>query len=164
MTVSEQIVNVMIMTISGIFIGAVIDLFRTVIGEMSPKSFFRKFPNGIELIIWALLGACTFIIIFYIKGGEWRLIDPLAQIFGIYLYETIFQPLFRLIGRVIFILFINPFLLFIKLIGIVIRSIFRLIRNIILIFLSPFLWIYARFIKKHVHKTFSKTRKIIFKN
>lgn len=164
MTVSEQIVNVVIMTISGIFIGAVIDLLRTVLGKMSPKSLFHKIPNGIELFVWALMGVCTFIIIFNIKGGEWRLIDPLSQILGIYLYETIFQPLFRLIGRIIFILFINPFFLFIKLIGIVIRSIFKLLGSIILILLSPFIWFYAKFIRKYVHKTFTKTWKNIFKN
>lgn len=164
MTVNDQLINVMIMAISGIFIGSIIDFIRTMLGEMSPKSFFRKFANGIELFVWALLGVCTFIILFFIKGGEWRLIDPLAQICGIFLYETFFQRVFRLLGRIVFILIIKPFFLFSRLIMTIIKSIFRLFFNIILIFLSPFIWIYNKLLKKPFRKLFTKTRKTIFKN
>lgn len=152
------------MAISGIFVGAIIDLVRTVIEEMSPKSFIRKFSGGIELLVWALLGVCTFIILFYIKGGEWRLIDPLAQIFGIFLYETVFQPLFRFVGRIIFLIIIKPFFLIIRAIFSLLKTVTKIIYSIILIFLTPFTWIYAKFFKKHIHKTLTKTRKSTFKN
>ncbi len=116
MTVSEQFVSILIMMASGILVGAVIDCTRIIIGALSPKSFLKRFTIGFELVIWALLGALTFYILYIIKGGEWRLIDPIAQISGILLYESLFQPIFRFLGKIVLFIVIKPILIFFKLI------------------------------------------------
>src|SRR5690554_1352108 len=110
MTVNEQFLSIVIMTFSGVLVGAVVDATRIYISALSPKSFLRKFTVPLEILIWALLGAGTFYIIFLIKGGEWRLVDPLSQVLGIFLYESFFQPFFRFLGRMFIIIVINPIL------------------------------------------------------
>ncbi|MBM7610104.1 hypothetical protein JOD29_003382 [Lysinibacillus composti] len=159
MTVSEQLVSIIIMIASGIVVGAVIDCIRSMLLLMSPKSLLRKITYGIELSVWALLGAITFYILFTVKGGEWRLVDPLAQISGIFLYEAVFQRFFRFLGRLFVILIINPIVFIINLILTIIKTTFKLLIRIILILLTPFIKLYKRFLPK-IHRKF---RTSIFK-
>jgi len=162
MTVNEQFLSIVIMTFSGVLVGAVVDATRIYISALSPKSFLRKFTVPLEILIWALLGAGTFYIIFLIKGGEWRLVDPLSQILGIFLYESFFQPFFRFLGRLLIILIINPIIAIIHFIINAIRTILVLIIRILVILLSSFYKIFA-IIKKYFHKKFTNVKKGIFK-
>ncbi|WP_052124210.1 spore cortex biosynthesis protein YabQ [Ureibacillus manganicus] len=159
MTVSEQFVSILIMIISGILVGAVIDCLRVTIGALSPKSFLKRFTIGLELVIWALLGALTFYILYIIKGGEWRLIDPIAQISGILLYESLFQPFFRFLGKIVLFVVVRPILIFFKLIFSIFRRIILIIMSIILFILSPF----RKLFTKWYSKVYSKFGKSIFK-
>lgn len=163
MTINEQVVSILIMALSGLLIGATVDCTRYLLSALSPKSILRKMGYGVELIVWALLGALTFYILFIIKGGEWRLVDPLAQILGIFLYESVFQRYFRFLGRVFILLFIRPIVAIIKFIYTVITGIIRLLIRIILIILKPFYKIYTKFIRKHLQKIYTKFRRTIFK-
>lgn len=163
MTVSEQFVSIIIMAASGIAIGAIIDGTRTSLSALSLKSFLRRFAFGLELVVWAVLGITTFYIIFLVKGGEWRLVDPLAQVFGIFLYESLFQPFFRFFGRLFIILIIRPIVALYHFIKFIIVAIIRLIINIILILFKPFYKIYNTVKKKIINKVDTKLRKFTFK-
>lgn len=163
MTINEQVVSMLIMALSGLLVGAIIDCVRFTLGALSPKSILRRMGYGVELIVWAVLGGLTFYILFTIKGGEWRLVDPLAQILGIFLYESIFQPYFRFAGRVFILLVIKPIIAIIKFIFYVIRGIIGLVIRIVVILLTPFYMIYNKFLKTHIQKFNVKFRRTIFK-
>ena len=163
MTINEQVVSILIMALSGLLIGAIVDCTRFSLGALSQKSILKRMGYGVELIVWALLGALTFYILFTIKGGEWRLVDPLAQILGIFLYESVFQRYFRFIGRVFVLLIIKPIIAIIKLIKSIIYNTIRLVIRIILIMLIPFYKIYNKFLKKHIQKFYTKLRRTFFK-
>lgn len=163
MTINEQVVSILIMTISGLFVGAVVDGTRFLLSALSPKFFLRKMGYGVELIVWAILGALTFYILFIIKDGEWRLVDPLAQILGIFLYESIFQPYFRFIGRVFVLLFIKPIFLIINFVISIITGIIRLLFRILIFLLKPFYKIYTKIEKSILRKLFTKIRRSVFK-
>lgn len=162
MTVNEQFLSIVIMTLSGIVIGAVIDATRIYISALSPKSLLRKFSLLLEIVVWALLGIATFSIIFYIKGGEWRLVDPLSQILGIFLYEAFFQPFFRFLGRIFIILIINPIITITHFVITIIRAIIALIIRIIIVLLRPFYKIFD-ILKKLFHRKFTNIKRGIFK-
>ena len=80
MTINDQVVSILIMVLSGLLVGATVDFIRYVISILSQKSILRKMGYGVELFVWALLGALTFYILFNVTGGQWRLVYPLAQI------------------------------------------------------------------------------------
>lgn len=164
MTIHEQFFNIMTMTISGVFIGAIIDALKRMREKMSPASLFRKFFVWIELFVWALLGVCTFIVLYFIKGGEWRLVDPLAQFCGIYLYEFIFSPFLLFIGKIIFLFLINPILVLLHVVKRVIWVIFKGVYSIFLIFTFPIFWIFSKVFKKSIYKKLIKVQKTVFKN
>ncbi len=163
MTISEQVVSILIMTISGLFVGAIVDATRYLLSALSPKFFLRKMGYGVELIVWVILGTLTYYILFLVKDGEWRLVDPLAQILGIFLYESIFQPYFRFAGRVFVLLFIKPIYLIINFIISTVAGIIRLILNIFLFLLRPFYKIYTKIKNKYFKKSFTKIRNSLFK-
>lgn len=163
MTVSEQLISIIIMILGGIFVGAVIDCTRTILHALSPKSFLRGISSGVELSVWALLGAGTFYILFLVKGGEWRLVDPLAQITGVFLYQSFLQPFFRFLGRVFIALFIKPIVFAFNLIITIIKTILILLFRIVMVVLKPFYKIYIILKKRVFLKTYAKIRANIFK-
>ena len=163
MTVNEQVVSILIMVLSGLLVGATVDFIRFVISSLNQKSILRKMGYGVELFVWALLGALTFYILFTFKGGEWRLVDPLAQILGIFLYESLFQKYFRFVGRVLTLLLFKPIIFIVQLIFRIIKNIIRLLIRIILIILTPFNKIYKKLIEKKLKRAFTKIRSILFK-
>ena len=163
MTINEQVVSILIMIISGLFVGAIVDSTRYLLSTLSPGSFIRKIGYGVELVVWVLLGALTFYILFIVKGGEWRLVDPLSQILGIFLYESVFQRYFRFIGRVFVLLTIKPIVAIIKFIYSVIIGLIRLLLRIIAILFTPFYKLYIIIKKKYLIKIYTKFRRIIFK-
>ncbi len=124
MMMSAQLVSIFVMFISGIAVGAVIDCTRYTVRQI-PMQFFRSLATIIEWIVWVFLGICTFYFLFLIKGGQWRVVDPLAQIAGIVAYEFIFQKFIRFIGRLIVNILIKPFFyighLFVRFVRTIIR-------------------------------------------
>lgn len=119
---SAQLVSIFAMFISGIIIGIVIDFVRVMLNTLG----IHRIAYVIEWLVWIVLGICTFILLFFIKGGQWRAVDPMAQISGIFIYELLFQQIFRLMGRVLVNSIIKP----IYFVGYVF---FRVIEKIIII-------------------------------
>lgn len=132
---SEQFVSLLVMFVSGIFFAATIDLFRVCIDQLSLRNIIRKIHRLLELLIWLLLGAFTFYLLFIIKGGQWRLVDPIAQVLGIYSYELLFQKIFRMIGWIILKIILRPMylvaLFFVQVVRAVVMFIFKVIKAFI---------------------------------
>lgn len=133
---SAQLISIFAMFISGIAVGAVIDCTRIVLRQI-PSDIIRYLTTFIEWLIWLFLGVCSFYLLFLIKGGEWRVVDPLAQLAGIIAYEFIFQKIARFIGRLIVNILIKPFLFICQLIIRLINNIFRGVVAIILFLCRP---------------------------
>ncbi|AWE05962.1 hypothetical protein DCE79_00390 [Lysinibacillus sp. 2017] len=149
MMMSSQLVSIFVMFISGIAVGAVIDCTRYTVRQI-PIQFLHRLATIIEWIVWAFLGICTFYFLFLIKGGQWRLVDPLAQIAGIIAYEFIFQKLIRFIGRLIVNILIKPFFYIGHLFVRIVRAIIRWIVKAIVLLNRPILKLF----KKYLLKTF----------
>ena len=149
MMMSAQLVSMFLMFISGIAVGAVIDCTRTLIWQI-PLKWVHKVAFFFEWLIWLFLGICTFYLLFLIKGGQWRVVDPLAQIAGIVAYEFIFQKIIRFIGRVIVTILIKPLYYVVRLIVGIVRTLIRwTIAGIVLLF-RPI----TKLFKKYLLKSF----------
>lgn len=153
MMMSAQLVSILVMFISGIAVGAVIDCTRTVLNEI-PSKIIRRFTYLVEWIVWIFLGICTFYFLFLVKGGQWRVVDPLAQIAGIFAYEFIFQKLARLIGRVFVNILIKPVFFMGHLIVRIIHNLIRILLKGIALLARPF----YKFYKKYLAKSFQKKK------
>lgn len=162
MTVNEQFFSIVIMTVSGIMIGAVIDATRIFFSAISPKSLLRKLSRILEIVVWALLGVISFYIIFLIKGGEWRLVDPLSQILGIFLYESFLQPFFRFLGKVFIVLIIKPIVVIFRLIVKLIKGTIGLLIGIFYVLFRPFYKLFIKF-KNPFYRHFVNIKRTIFK-
>jgi len=138
MILSHQTVSIVVMFFSGLIIGATIDAFRFFWLYRKTTRLY-KVHRFFEIFLWIGFGIATFYLLFLIKGGVWRLIDPIAQFFGIYAYEKIMKRPFRAIGRVLNFIIIRP----IKWLGFLIfgsiRFILNFIINIIKFLLKPFI-------------------------
>ena len=145
MMMSAQLVSMFVMFISGIAVGAVIDCTRILIWQI-PLKWVHQIATFIEWIIWILLGVCTFYLLFLIKGGQWRVVDPLAQIAGIVAYEFIFQRFIRFIGRMIVNILFKPVFYIVHFIVRILRTIIRwLIAGIMLLF-SPITKLFKKYL------------------
>ncbi|WP_445683110.1 spore cortex biosynthesis protein YabQ [Solibacillus sp. FSL H8-0538] len=149
---NAQLVSIVVMFISGMFVGAVIDFVRTMTTSYLNYTFMRRFVFIIESIVWLFLGVCTFYFMYLIKGGQWRVLDPLAQIVGIFVYEIFFQKIFRFLGRIFVNILIKPFFymghLFVRLV----RGVIRLTIKVIKILVTPIYKIYMKFIPNYFQK------------
>lgn len=150
---SVQLVSILVMFISGIAVGAIIDFIRINI-QYIPLKNIRRVTWLFEWLVWLLLGISTFYLLFLVKGGQWRFVDPLAQIAGIATYELIFQKIARFLGRLLFNLLIRPILFIGHVIAQIIRSIIRLVVGIMIFIFNPF----YKVLKKYLLKIF-KTKK-----
>ncbi|MEK4423584.1 spore cortex biosynthesis protein YabQ [Solibacillus sp. FSL K6-1523] len=150
---SAQLVSILVMFISGIAVGAVIDCTRTVLNEI-PSKIMGRFTYIVEWIIWIFLGICTFYFLFLVKGGQWRVVDPLAQIAGIFAYEFIFQKIARFLGRVVINVLIRPILFIGHLIILIIRNVVYVILKSIALLVRPIYKLY----KKYLPKSFQKKK------
>ena len=139
---SVQLISTAVMFLAGIMVGAVIDHIRYIIAMLPKKSVIYKISFFIELAFWGLLGAITFYLLFRMKGGEWRVIDPLAQIAGIIAYDLFLQPIFRFIGRVFTALFIKPVLFLFKFSFLFARNIIRICIHILKFLFMPIIKLY----------------------
>lgn len=152
MTLSLQFLSLLLMIASGILVGAIIEGTRFVTESFSKRSFVYKYRVGLEIIIWISLGLGTFYLLYEVRDGIWRIYDPLAQIVGILLYEQLFQPIFRLAGRIFLSLIVKPIWFIIRLFITIIRKIIQLIVIIVLFITKPFQYVY----KKTIHLALQK--------
>ena len=127
MILSHQTVSIVVMFFSGLIIGATIDAFRFFWLYRKTTRLY-KVHRFFEIFLWIGFGIATFYLLFLIKGGVWRLIDPIAQFLGIFAYEKIMKRPFRAIGRVLNFIIIRP----IKWLGFLIFGSIRFILNFIL--------------------------------
>lgn len=146
---SAQLVSILVMFISGIAVGAVIDFIRINIYYIPLKNI-RRVTWLFEGLVWLFLGMSTFYLLFLVKGGQWRFVDPLAQIAGIATYELVFQNSVRFIGRLLFNLFLRPILFIGYVFAKVIRSIIKLVIAFIVFISYPIVKVF----KKYWLKTF----------
>ena len=149
MMMSAQLVSMIVMFISGIAVGAVIDCTRTILNKI-PLKIVRRFIVLLEWLVWLFLGISTFYLLFLIKGGQWRFVDPLAQIAGIVAYEFAFQKIARFLGRVFVNIFIKPFFYIGHLFVRIVRGIVRIVVGLIIMIGNPF----YKFFKKYLSKAF----------
>lgn len=139
---SVQLVSTFVMFLAGIAVGAVIDCLRHMTFSLPKKTIFYKLSPFIEIAFWGILGTITFYFLFLIKGGEWRAIDPIAQIAGIISYDLFFQPIIRFIGRVFVNIVIRPFLFVGRLVFLIVQKIIHIVVWILKFLGRPFSKIY----------------------
>ncbi len=144
MTLSLQFYSLLLMVLSGILIGAIIEGARFVMNSFPKRTFVFKYSAALEIVVWIILGLGTFYILFNVRDGIWRIYDPLAQIVGILLYEQLFQPIFRLAGRIFLRIVIQPIWFLIRIFVTIINKIFRLIGFILVTIVRPFHFVYKK--------------------
>ena len=151
MILTHQTVSIVVMFLSGLFIGATIDAFRFFWFYRKTTRLY-KYHRFFEIFLWIGFGIATFYLLFLIKGGVWRFIDPIAQFFGILAYEKIMKRPFRIIGRVLNFIIIRP----IKLVGLLIigtlRFILKIIINFVKFLLKPFIKPIIKLLEKILKK------------
>ena len=139
---SVQLISTAVMFLAGIMVGAVIDCIRYILLLLPKKSVIYKLSFFIELACWLILGIITFYFLFMLKGGEWRVVDPLAQLAGIIAYDLFFQPIFRFIGRMFTVLTIKPVLFIVTFIFLIVRSVIRVFVRILNFLFRPITKLY----------------------
>ncbi|MEF7497046.1 spore cortex biosynthesis protein YabQ [Lysinibacillus sphaericus] len=160
MIVSEQFFQLIVMVVSGIAVGFIIDSVRLIVFSTPKRSSLRKWMMVFELLTWILLGGLTYYLLFWLKDGAWRAYDPLAQIAGIFLYQSFFQTILRFIARVLVNITWRPFWFIVRFIVSVIRLILQFLLNIVMIVIRPFVKIYSylsyTFLKKLRYLKYNK--------
>nr|WP_243456412.1 spore cortex biosynthesis protein YabQ [Lysinibacillus fusiformis] len=148
------------MVLSGIAVGFIIDSIRLIVFSTPKRSSLRKWMMVVELIAWILLGGLTYYLLFWLKDGAWRAYDPLAQIAGIFLYQTFFQTFLRFVARILVNITWRPFWFIVRFIVTVIRQILQLFINIVMFVIRPFVKIYSylsyTFLKKLRYLKYNK--------
>ncbi len=160
MTLSLQFFSLLLMMISGVIVGAIIEGLRFVMHSTPRRSFFYKYRIYIEIVAWIVLGLGTFYILYTVRDGIWRIYDPLAQLLGILLYEQVFQPIFRFAGRVCLRFIIRPLWILLKLLTRLVLKFVQFLLRILRFLLSPIVYIYKNtlhlalqnFLKKRYNK------------
>ncbi|MEK5040528.1 spore cortex biosynthesis protein YabQ [Sporosarcina sp. FSL K6-3457] len=138
MSLSVQFLSLLAMIGTGIVAGAFMDMIGTATGHAGKKSFIRKHAVWFEGIGWVIAGCGTFFILFLVRDGAWRMYDPFAQISGLLLYASFFYKPFRLLGRIILLVFIKPLWFIARLVISIIRQIFRILIKAVVFLFTPF--------------------------
>ena len=144
---SVQLISTAVMFLAGIMVGAVIDCIRNTISLFPKKSVIYKMSFFIELACWLILGTISFYLLFVLKGGEWRVVDPLAQIAGIISYDLFFQPIFRFVGRIFTLLIIKPVLFTVTFVFLTVRNVIRVFVRILKFLFRPITKFYVKYKK-----------------
>ena len=151
MILTHQTLSIVVMFLSGLFIGATIDAFRFFWFYRKTTRLY-KFNRFFEIFLWIGFGIATFYLLFLIKGGVWRFIDPIAQFLGIFAYEKIMKRPFRIVGRLLNFIILRPIkwlgLLIIGIISFIIKIIVNLIIFLLKPFIKPLLKIFRKILKK----------------
>lgn len=150
---SAQLVSIIVMFISGIAVGMVIDGTR-IITRQFPIKFIRDIARYLEGLVWLLLAISTFYLLFLIKGGQWRFVDPLAQIVGMISYELFFQKMARFIGRLFVNIVIKPIYFIGHVFVVIIRKIIQFVIGLCLLLINPIF----KFFEKYLLKSFKSKK------
>lgn len=138
MSLSVQFLSLLAMIGTGIAGGAFMDMVGTGTAYAGKKSLIRKYAVVLEVIGWILVGCGTFYILYLVRDGAWRMYDPVAQVSGLLLYASFFYKPFRLLGRILLILFVKPIWFMIRLIVTIVRQIIRVLVKLLAFFSLPF--------------------------
>lgn len=149
MSLSLQFLSLLTMIGTGIVAAAFIDMIGTGAAHAGKKSIFRRRAGFFEIIGWILVGCWTFYILLIVRNGEWRIYDPFAQFSGILLYVSFFHKPFRVLGRIIFSVFVNPILFMIRVVITVVGYIIHQFVYVIAFLFRPFIKIFRKYYRKH---------------
>lgn len=125
------------MIASGVATGFLVESFRDITNSIRPKFFLRKYRYLLEIVLWTTLGLASYLLLFYLRDGNWRIYDPLAQIAGIGCYGLWFRSPLLVVRRIFVRLIIHPIWWIIYHVLLIIQYIIRIIVRIIMIFISP---------------------------
>lgn len=125
------------MIASGVATGFLVESFRDITNSIRPKFFLRKYRYLLEIVLWTMLGLASYVLLFYLRDGNWRIYDPLAQIAGIGCYGLWFRSPLLVVRRIVVRLIIQPVWWIIYHILLIIQYIIRIITRIVMIIISP---------------------------
>lgn len=145
MSLSVQFLSLLAMIGSGIIAAAAIDVIGTGISHMKQRSFMRRYRTFFEVCVWLFAGIWSFMILYYVRDGAWRIYDPLAQLSGLLLYISFFYRPFRILGRLILYIVIKPIWFVFYTIFIMIKALLTFIYRLFILLLSPFILIFSKF-------------------
>ena len=145
------------MIASGVATGFLVESYRDSSQALSPGAFLRRYQRLFEILLWLGLGIASFLLLFYLRDGSWRIYDPCAQVVGIILYELWLRRPMLAIRRLVMRLIVYPIWWIILLIFRIIRRLFLIIWNIVMIIMWPFIKLINIIIEKIPLKTLKKT-------
>ena len=128
---SINLYSLFVMFCSGIAAATIVDFIRTMLAHLNVQAI-RKLSAIIEIVVWTFLGCATFYLLMYLKHGDWRAIDAVAQIMGIYIYHSLLRGIIRFIGSIIYKIFVMPFVwighLLIAIVRKFVRAVIRILK------------------------------------
>lgn len=147
MILTSQTISIFIMLCSGIIMGACLDGFRVF---WSTRKHWRLYSSYrlFEWLMWIFFGIGTFYLLFLIKGGAWRYLDPLAQFIGIFIYSVALKKISRFIGSVLQVLIIKPIYFFVHVFVMIIHQLIRMFILLVKRILFLPLYLIRKFFKK----------------
>lgn len=149
MSLSVQFLSLLAMIGTGIVAAAFIDMIGTGTAHAGKRSVFRRRAVFFEVIGWIIVGCWTFYILVIVRDGEWRIYDPFAQMSGMLLYASFLHEPFRIIGRILFSIFIKPILLITHVAITVVGYVIRLAMKVIAFTFRPFIKVFRKYFGKH---------------
>ncbi|MET1014260.1 MAG: spore cortex biosynthesis protein YabQ [Paenisporosarcina sp.] len=152
MTLSYQFLSLLAMIASGVATGFLVESFRDIALAAKPNFWVRRYRFFLEIILWAFLGCASYVLLFYLRDGAWRIYDPMAQIVGIGCYELWLRKPLLIVRRIFMHLIVRPIWWIIHLFISIIRYVIRVFVKIILIFIMPII----KIIKKIYPNTLQK--------
>ncbi|MER2000014.1 MAG: spore cortex biosynthesis protein YabQ [Lysinibacillus sp.] len=132
-----------VMFFSGIAAATIVDFIRlTALSLKSP--YIRKTAALLEVLVWALLGCATFYLLLVVNYGDWRAVEALAQLLGIFVYNLYLRGIIHFIGSLAYKLFISPILWIGRLLIAIIHKLLKFIMKLLNV---PY-FIFAKIFKK----------------
>lgn len=149
MSLSVQFLSLLAMIGTGIAAAAFIDMIGTGTASAGKTSFIRRHSTVFEVIGWTIAGCWTFLILYIVRDGGWRIYDPFAQVSGILLYASVFHKPIRFVGRIILILFVKPLWFIITTFFSMIWKLLHFFLKIVFLLFTPFVKLFGKLKGKH---------------
>lgn len=149
MSLSVQFLSLLAMIGTGIAAAAFIDMIGTGTASAGKTSFIRRHSTVFEVIGWTIAGCWTFLILYIVRDGGWRIYDPFAQVSGILLYASVFHKPIRFVGRIILILFVKPLWFIISTFFSMIWKLLHFFLKIVFLLFTPFVKLFGKLKGKH---------------
>lgn len=149
MSLSVQFLSLLAMIGTGIAAAAFIDMIGTGTASAGKTSFIRRHSTVFEVIGWTIAGCWTFLILYIVRDGGWRIYDPFAQVSGILLYASVFHKPIRSVGRIILILFVKPLWFIISTFFSMIWKLLHFFLKIVFLLFTPFVKLFGKLKGKH---------------